>query len=185
MTAYRRKLLMSVAKKGRDQRVAWLNKNAHLLKSHPEVLSHDTVGAVAVDTQGNFAASSSTGGTMMKLPGRIGDTPQIGSGLYADNRAGAATVTGIGEVLVKLTMSKTVCLMMECGATARSASIAAVKLASTRLRGGAGVIAVDKTGGIASVHNSPAMPWAVADTRTCRPKARAHGVIVAPLRKLS
>jgi len=185
MTPYRRKLLMSIRKKALDKRVAWFRKNAQLLRSHPEMFSHDTVGAIAVDMQGNFAASSSTGGTMMKLQGRIGDTPQIGSGLYADNRAGAATVTGIGEVLIKLTMSKAVCSMMERGATARLASIATVKSASIRLRGGAGVIAIDKSGRIASVHNTPAMLWAVADTRTCKPNARARGLFVASIRKVA
>jgi beta-aspartyl-peptidase (threonine type) len=186
MTAYRRKVLISIMERGGvDERVGWLRKNSDLLRFHPEMLSHDTVGAVAVDRQGNFAASSSTGGTMMKLQGRIGDTPQIGCGLYADNRAGAATATGIGEVLIKLTISKAVCTMMERGATARAASIAAVKSASSRLKGGAGVIAIDKSGRIASVHNTPAMPWAVADTRTSKPTARAHGLVAASLRKLS
>ena len=63
-----------------------------------EFWQHDTVGAVAVDVDGNFASAASTGGMAMKLPGRIGDTPLIGSGLYSDNQMGTATATGWGEI---------------------------------------------------------------------------------------
>ena len=183
MTQHRRRLLMKVKKGGTDERVSWVRKNRELIDGHPETLRFDTVGAVALDKEGNFAAAASTGGPTMKLPGRIGDSPQIGSGLYADNQVGAATVTGLGEVAIKLVLSRAVCSQMEMGLTARMAAIRAVKLASNRLKGEAGVIAIDKTGRISSVHNTPCMPWATSNTRTPNPKARPNGEIVALVRK--
>ena len=83
-----------------------------------------------MDEAGNFAAAASTGGILLKLPGRIGDTPQIGCGLYADNRSGAATVTGLGEIAVRLVLSKTICSLMENGTPALRAAI----LVLSRLR---------------------------------------------------
>jgi beta-aspartyl-peptidase (threonine type) len=183
MIEYRRKLLVKAKKGGTDERISWVKKNRELIAAHPEILRFDTVGALALDADGNYAAAASTGGPTMKLPGRIGDTPQIGSGLYADNQVGAATVTGLGEVAIRLTLSKAVCSDMERGFTARMAAKRAVKLASRRLRGEAGVIAIDKAGRIASVHNTSCMPWATCDTRGRRPRAWAHGEIVALVRK--
>ena len=185
MTDHRRKLLVEVKKGGVDERVSWVQKNRKLLSSNPELTRLDTVGALAVDDQGNFAAAASTGGPTMKMPGRIGDTPLIGSGIYCDNQAGAATVTGLGEIAIKLVMSRTVCLQMEMGSTARTSAVDAVKSASKRLKGEAGVIAIDRKGRIASVHNTPCMPWATVDTRSRRPKARPHGEIVAAVRKVA
>ena len=114
-----------------------------MLAEHAELFNGDTVGAVAVDRLRNFAAAASTGGPTMKLPGRIGDTPQIGSGLYSDNVAGAATVTGLGEIAIRLGLSKTVCTLMENGLKAQAAALLAVRTASERLKGEAGVIAID------------------------------------------
>ena len=159
----------------------WLPKNLQLLAEHPEAFRHETVGAVAVDAKGNFAAAASTGGLTMKLPGRIGDTPIIGAGLYADNLSGAATVTGIGEVAIKLALSKEVCSMMSDGLSALGASIRGVTTASIRLKGDMGVIAIDRSGRIASVHNSPYMPWAFSTTKMRKPEASLRGKIVAPL----
>jgi beta-aspartyl-peptidase (threonine type) len=183
VTQYRKKLLLEVKKGGVDERISWVRKNRELLSTSPKLMKLDTVGAVAVDEEGDFAAAASTGGPTMKLPGRIGDTPVIGSGLYCDNRAGAATVTGLGEIAIKLAMSRTVCLRMEMGASARTSAHEAVKSASKRLRGDAGVIAIDRKGGVASVHNTPCMPWASADTRSGKLKAWPHGEIIFPVQK--
>jgi beta-aspartyl-peptidase (threonine type) len=163
-------------KKGNGMpQVKWIKRNRILLADHPQILGHGTVGAVSVDTEGNFAAASSTGGVMMKLPGRIGDTPLIGCGLYADNLAGAATATGIGEVAIRLAISKMVCSQMRAGFSASKACFAAVQEASARLRNGIGIIAIDRFGGSAAIHNTPYMPWAVTTRRMRRPKARARG----------
>jgi beta-aspartyl-peptidase (threonine type) len=119
VTAPRQRLLSELRQGGAMPQSRWIEKNLKLLAKHPELIVMDTVGAVALDEEGNFAAAASTGGPTMKLPGRVGDTPQIGSGLYADNQAGAATVTGLGEIAVKLTLSKHVCSLMESGLTVR------------------------------------------------------------------
>lgn len=181
ITARRRRLLLAAKKDLANTRLAWVKRNPKLLREHPGILGHDTVGAVAVDERGNFAAASSTGGTMMKLPGRIGDTPQIGSGLYSDNKSGAATVTGVGEVAIRLTLSKAVCFMMEQGLPATRAAELAVRAATTRLNGQAGVIAIDRKGRVAAIHNSPYMPWAFSTTRMRVPMARTRAKIIAPL----
>jgi len=69
-------------------------------------ISHDTVGAVALDTSGNIAAATSTGGTLNKAPGRLGDSSLIGCGCYADNQSAAASTTGWGEPIMKLVLAK-------------------------------------------------------------------------------
>jgi len=185
MTAYRRRMLLRLKKDRRGQRTNWVEKNTNLLNEHPDLLRTDTVGAVALDDEGNFAVAASTGGPMMKLPGRIGDTPQIGSGLYSDNLAGAATATGLGEVAIKLALAKTVCSHMESGLTAHAAAMRVVETASKRLRGEAGIIAIDRVGHVAAVHNTPLMPWAFSDTRMNKPKARKNGKIVVPVRAVA
>jgi beta-aspartyl-peptidase (threonine type) len=68
--------------------------------------SHDTVGAVALDQHGNLAAGTSTGGTLNKAPGRVGDSSLIGCGCYADNQSAAVSLTGWGEPIMKLVLGK-------------------------------------------------------------------------------
>lgn len=183
VTPYRRRLLLKLKKDSLDPRGRWIKKNAKLFTEHEGLFGKDTVGAIAVDGLRNFAAAASTGGPAMKLPGRIGDTPQIGSGLYSDNMAGAATVTGLGEIAIRLALSKTVCTLMENGLTAQAAAIQAVRAASVRLRGDAGVIAIDCNGHVAAVHNTPWMPWAFSNTQMNKVKAHPHGRIIAPVRR--
>src|SRR5579885_556281 len=71
-----------------------------------ELASHDTVGAVALDSKGNIAAATSTGGTLNKAPGRLGDSSLIGCGCYADNKTAASSTTGWGEPIMKLVLAK-------------------------------------------------------------------------------
>jgi beta-aspartyl-peptidase (threonine type) len=182
ITLKRRRMLLKLKRRGLDARMAWVKRNPELIRNHPDIVEHDTVGAVALDADGNFAAAASTGGTTMKLPGRIGDTPQIGSGIYSDNRCGAATVTGWGEIAVRLTLSKDVCSSMEGGLSATRAAERSVKMASKRLRGEAGVIAIDRHGQIAAVHNTPYMPWAYWANGMRTPEAASHGKIVDRVR---
>jgi len=82
---------------------------------------HDTVGAVARDRRGRFAAGSSTGGTAFMMPGRVGDSPLVGAGLYAGPK-GAVTVTGIGEEIIKRVLSKFVYDLLAKGVSAQAAS---------------------------------------------------------------
>lgn len=182
VTLKRRRMLSRMKRGTKGARLEWVRRNPQSLREHPEILMHDTVGAVAMDSSGSFAAAASTGGTMMKLPGRIGDTPQIGSGVYSDNQSGAATVTGLGEVAIRLTLSKAVCTMMEEGISAKRAAEVAIMAASKRLKGEAGVIAIDVHGRIAAVHNTPYLPWAFWASGMRSPKAASHGRRVSRLR---
>lgn len=120
----------------------------------------DTVGAVARDAQGNIAAATSTGGTSNKLPGRVGDSPLIGCGAYADNRTGGVSATGWGEALMKVVMSKTTCDFMARGSDAQHAAEMAVRVLAERVRGLGGVIVVDASGRVGAAHNTPRMAHA-------------------------
>jgi beta-aspartyl-peptidase (threonine type) len=120
-----------------------------------------TVGAVALDVDGNLAAATSTGGTFNKLPGRVGDSPLIGCGAYADNRTGAVSATGEGEALMKVVISKTVCDLISRGMTAPQAADAAVAILQERTTGQGGVIVLDRMGRAGIAHNTPYIAHAV------------------------
>ncbi|MDT8306092.1 MAG: isoaspartyl peptidase/L-asparaginase [Anaerolineae bacterium] len=124
-----------------------------------------TVGAVALDSHGDVAAATSTGGTRLKAPGRVGDTPLVGSGAYADNWHGAASATGYGEDLMKVLISKRVCDFIANGLPAANACQAAVQVLSERVGGHGGIIAVDARGNVGFAYNTVAMPhaWATGD----------------------
>ena len=139
-----------------------LPKLTELARKHPELFNLETVGAVALDKDENLAAATSTGGFPLKLPGRIGDSPLIGCGTYADNRAGACSATGVGEIAIRLVLSKTVCNYMENGKSAEKAVELAIQLVNDRIKteyNSMGLIAVDNKGGIGAAHNSPNMCW--------------------------
>ena len=87
----------------------------------------DTVGAVARDAAGNLAAATLTGGTPNKLPGRVGDSPLIGCGAYADNQTGGVSATGWGESLMQVVMSKTTCDYLARGLVAQQAAESALR----------------------------------------------------------
>lgn len=130
-----------------------------------------TVGAVAIDCSASVAAASSTGGVLAMLPGRVGDTPIIGSGIYADDLSGAAACTGRGEDILRLCLAKEVCMRMPSlgaeGASMRS-------LERMRSMGGqAGLIALDRKGRCAMAHTTPYMAAGVAGARGVRVKG-AH-----------
>src|SRR2546429_93736 len=93
------------------QRARWEELHALALKEGADSVRRKigTIGAVAVDARGHVAACSSTGGTMYKRPGRVGDTPIIGAGTYADDNEAAASSTGLGEAILKVTMAREAC----------------------------------------------------------------------------
>lgn len=122
----------------------------------------DTVGAVALDSFGNLATATSTGGVRDQLPGRVGDSPLVGSGGYADNRTAAVGATGRGEDLMKVVISKQVCDYVAAGLTAQEACDTAIKLLEERVQGRGGLIAVDATGRVGFAFNTRAMPHALA-----------------------
>jgi beta-aspartyl-peptidase (threonine type) len=140
-----------------------LPRLANLVKNHPELFDLETVGAVALDKDGDVAAATSTGGFPLKLPGRIGDSPLIGCGTYADNLSGACSTTGIGEIAIRLVLAKTVCNYMESGKNAEEATEQAIKLVNKRMSStyhSMGVISIDVHGRVGAAHNSPHMCWA-------------------------
>jgi beta-aspartyl-peptidase (threonine type) len=119
----------------------------------------DTVGAVALDEKGNFAAATSTGGTPRKLPGRTGDSPVIGAGAYADNSAGAVSATGYGEAIMKVLLSKTVCDSLR-NLPALKAAQQGIRLLEKRVNGLGGVIGINRAGEYTYSHNTPYMAFA-------------------------
>jgi beta-aspartyl-peptidase (threonine type) len=125
----------------------------------------DTVGAVALDVMGNVASATSTGGTRGKHPGRVGDSPLVGSGGYADNWSAAVSATGQGEVLMRIVISKTVSSLVAGGLSAQNACEAAIRMLAERTQGQGGLIAVDIRGGIGVAFNTGGMPYAYASGR--------------------
>ncbi len=123
----------------------------------------DTVGAVALDADGNLAVATSTGGTRDKQPGRVGDSPLVGSGGYADNWTAATSATGYGEALMKVVISKTTCDFVAAGLSAQAASDAAIQLLEERTGGKGGLITIDRHGNVGISRNTQAMPYAFVD----------------------
>jgi beta-aspartyl-peptidase (threonine type) len=124
--------------------------------------SHDTVGAVALDTHGNLAAGTSTGGTLNKAPGRVGDSSLIGCGCYADNLSAAVSLTGWGEPIMKLVLGKWAVDRVQAGATTQDAATAAIAYLYDRLGGHGGVILLGPDGSVGLAHNTPRMAWGLA-----------------------
>ena len=123
--------------------------------------SHDTVGAVALDREGNIAAGTSTGGTLNKAPGRVGDSSLIGCGCYADNRSAAVSTTGWGEPMMKLVLSKWTADRVEQGLVPQEAAQRALFYLKSRLNGHGGIILLDVRGRFGVAHNTPRMAWAL------------------------
>jgi beta-aspartyl-peptidase (threonine type) len=115
-----------------------------------------TVGAVAMDGYGNLAAGSSTGGTPAMLPGRVGDTPIVGAGTYAENASGAVACTGTGEYIVRLAMAKEICLNLR-EMSPRAACLMSLKRLAG-LGGQAGVICLNGKGKFVIMHTARYMP---------------------------
>jgi L-asparaginase / beta-aspartyl-peptidase len=119
-----------------------------------------TVGAAARDVRGHLAAATSTGGMSMKLPGRVGDTPLVGCGNYADDALAAVSCTGHGERIVQLTLARHAADLVGRGLSPAEAARAAIGLLGSRVRGDGGLILVGPLGGVAFAHNTPAMTHA-------------------------
>ncbi len=117
---------------------------------------------MALDAQGNIAAATSTGGTLNKAPGRVGDSSLIGCGCYADNRSAAVSTTGWGEPMMKLVLAKWTADRVENGMAPQEAAQQALYYLKARLNGHGGIIIVDASGRIGLAHNTPRMAWALA-----------------------
>jgi beta-aspartyl-peptidase (threonine type) len=120
---------------------------------------HGTVGAVALDASGILASATSTGGTFDQYPGRVGDSPLVGCGFYADDNA-AVSCTGHGEDFIRLLIARRAADFVASGASARDAAQAAIVLLSARARGLGGLIVVDRLGNAGFAWNSEHMAYA-------------------------
>jgi beta-aspartyl-peptidase (threonine type) len=156
------------------EREAWMKcKEDKHAAEHHRGHEQGTVGAVAIDQNGNLFAATSTGGTCCKLPGRVGDSPLIGCGCYADSEAGAVSCTGYGEAIMKIVMAKTavdllrqssICVDSPGGApcdasTAKLVARQAVHLLVKRAHGTGGLILLDRHGNPGFAFNTPRMAY--------------------------
>jgi beta-aspartyl-peptidase (threonine type) len=130
---------------------------------HKVMLDHDdteedsedqkygTIGAIAIDPSGNLAAATSTGGIVNKRMGRVGDSPIVGSGVFADNETCAVSATGYGEDFMRTVISKTIAdFIFMKGMDAAQATEAGIEYLSRKVRGRGGVIVIDKDGNCSS-----------------------------------
>ena len=123
---------------------------------------HGTVGAVARDDRGHVAAATSTGGTMLKRPGRVGDTPLIGCGTYALDSLGACSCTGLGEAIIKATLARQA--VGQLGPDEPTAVAARVVEELKRFGGDGGLILVDAKGRVGFAFNTLRMARAWVDS---------------------
>lgn len=163
------------------EREAWrhCSQDKHAA-THHRGHEQGTVGAVALDSHGNLFAATSTGGTCCKLPGRVGDSPLIGCGCYADSSAGGVSCTGYGEAIMKIVMAKTAVDLLRTGSaafcvsdtsraafgsltascaadTAMLAAREAVHLLAHRTHAAGGLILLDREGNPGFAFNTPRM----------------------------
>jgi beta-aspartyl-peptidase (threonine type) len=129
----------------------------------------DTVGAVACDEKGCVAAGTSTGGSLMKLPGRVGDSPVVGAGLYADNQLGAASSTGWGEGSIRVVLAHRAVSLISTTGSASEAAREAIWVLESRTGGAGGVIVVDKNGTPGFHFNTPCMAHAYMKEELAEP----------------
>lgn len=129
--------------------------------SHDTLNSHDTVGAIALDSEGRIAAGTSTGGTLNKAPGRVGDSSLIGCGCYADNASAAASLTGRGEPIMKLVLGKWAADRVQQGHAPDQVAPEAIAYLHKRLGGHGGIILLAPDGRFGLAHNTPRMAWGI------------------------
>ena len=134
----------------------------HFSAGHPEhahSTTTGTVGAVALDSSGNLATATTTGGRLLKLPGRIGDTALPGSGTYA-TAYGAASSTGPGEFVMRILATRQACDLIQVGQSAQTAVEQTTQHIQTLFSAQTGMIAIDQNGNIGISHRTPEMPHA-------------------------
>ncbi len=144
---------------------------------------HDTVGAVAIDHAGNLAAATSTSGSPFKPAGRVGDSPFLGAGGYAENGIGTAGVTGQGENSMRLLLSKYTCDQMAAGLSAAEAAAKSMAYVEGIIsQSMSGVIVLDNMGNPGAAHTTPKMAVGWIDEqgkiRTATRVEKAHGLFV-------
>lgn len=146
-----------VAKKFEELVANPSGKNAENLKLRARMQEGNTVGAVAIDSDGVPAAAVSTGGLWLKLPGRVGDSAIIGAGIYADKKSGAACATGTGEEIIRNVLSWQACAFLRKGSAPVAARRAITVITRRSGPNTAGIITVDRKGCLGFAYNTEAM----------------------------
>ena len=139
----------------RLQRVRNLKKNVSKFQKKSDKIG--TVGAVALDKMGNISAATSTGGMTNKMPGRVGDSPIIGSGTWAQNGVCGVSSTGHGEYFIKYQVAREVCIRMEYLNQSLSESSSSIINELADIGGSGGLIAIDSKGNISTPFNTKGM----------------------------
>ncbi|KAF7667063.1 hypothetical protein LDENG_00080130 [Lucifuga dentata] len=148
------------------ERHEWEKQKAYMtgvLELFNSQCAHDTVGAVAVDCSGNVACATSTGGIRNKMVGRVGDSPIIGSGGYADNLSGAVSCTGHGESILKVTLARLILQHIEQGKAVADAAEMCLRYMQDRVHGAGGAIAVSPSGEWTAKFTTERMAWAAVE----------------------
>jgi L-asparaginase / beta-aspartyl-peptidase len=140
--------------------------NSHGKELFAPTISHDTVGAVALDQNGDIAAATSTGGTLNKAPGRLGDSSLIGCGCYANNESAAVSTTGWGEPIMKLVLAKWTADRVLAGNLPEWAAQEAMNYLKQRVNGHGGIIVLNAQGQFGIAHNTTRMAWALKTVET-------------------
>jgi L-asparaginase / beta-aspartyl-peptidase len=130
-----------------------------------------TVGAVAVDSNGHVAAATSTGGMMNKPRGRVGDSPLIGAGTYADDEAGCCSNTGDGEAVIRLVLAKEACALLKAKMQPEAAARVAITLLGERAGGSGGIILVDPNGRMGLARSTKTMSWGAMSAGWSEPRS--------------
>jgi beta-aspartyl-peptidase (threonine type) len=143
------------------------------LKDTPrEAAEHDTVGAVALDVEGNFAAGTSTGGLPGKRAGRVGDSPIAGAGFYADNNVGGVSLSGDGESIIRVSVAARIMAEMQDLGPEEASRRALERLPAVGGEdGNGGAIAIRSDGTIGWHHNSPQFAVALVTSDMDQPSA--------------
>jgi len=154
--------------------------------------AHDTVGAVALDADGQLAAGNSTGGVAFSLPGRVGDAPVPGVGYVADSRTGGVACTGWGEHILRVGLATRALVAMERGASANDAAADALAVLERSVQGRAGLIVLDRRGEVGLAHSTRClahayrrgdMTSAVSGTEVPRRRGRSPSASRRPSRR--
>lgn len=170
-----KKILNEYNKLMKNVRIKWKknNKLTMLSSAASQEKSHhhySTVGAVAIDKDGNVASAVSTGGIWLKMRGRIGDSAIIGSGIYADNKSGAACATGYGEYIMRLCLCKYACDQMQSRNSAYLSSKKSIDVLTERFgKNTGGIITVDLKGRFGRACNTRFMPTAMITNKNQKP----------------
>lgn len=145
----------------------WKQKNGGQFQPKINIENHDTIGMVALDSRGNLSGACTTSGLAFKMPGRVGDSPIIGAGMYVDNDVGGAAATGVGEAVIRAVGSFLVVELMRQGHSpqdaCRLATERVIQKSSNWRELQVGFIALDKTGRWGGYCIQPGFDYAVYD----------------------